>query len=544
MKSGNFSLIISTLLSIVIILPATSSNIFLQKNDLLDELTSINNIMFDKYQTYISKRFVDTLEMYPTMKSRNIYSLPEKNPPSFLAKNIPSEFSWKEYNGSDWTTPAKEQLCGDCWAFATLAMTESIIEIRENCSLLNPDLSEQYLLSCLDGAGDCNGGSPYNALELIINTSNEGNNCNGIIPESCFPYQGDDTIPCSEKCDKWIDFLIPLSNVGYWWSYGNADDIDIMKSWILKHGPITSCFYASDYFINWGHSHHHPNDVFRYYTFVVPSQNHIIQIVGWKDDPTMLKGGYWICKNSWGTDWGYDGFFNIEFNALSIDIGLIVWVDYDPNSYDWPPVANAGEPCGGSIGQEIIFDAKRSFDPEDNIVCYNWDFGDGTNGSGTTVTHAFSQLGTYNVTLIVIDSENKKAYDTIKVWIQEFNNPANKPTIKGKLSGEIGKRYEYTFSSTDPEGNDVYYYIDWGDDSFEEWLGPFNSGTECASSHIWYEEGIYKIKAKARDVFGEESIWGELTVSIPKYKSTSLFHWSLEQHPRLFPLLKQLLIKL
>jgi C1A family cysteine protease len=98
--------------------------------------------------------------VYPTMTDIYYSTLPKKKPPLDVITTIPDEFDWKNINGKDFTTPARNQgNVGTCWLFAALAILESNIEIRENCSILNPDLSEQYVLSCINGAGGVNGGS-------------------------------------------------------------------------------------------------------------------------------------------------------------------------------------------------------------------------------------------------------------------------------------------------------------------------------------------------------------------------------------------------
>ena len=64
--------------------------------------------------------------------------------------NPPDYFNWMDYNGKDWTTPVKYQgNCGSCWDFAAVSALESVINIEEGIPNLNPDLSEQYILSCL-----------------------------------------------------------------------------------------------------------------------------------------------------------------------------------------------------------------------------------------------------------------------------------------------------------------------------------------------------------------------------------------------------------
>ena len=91
--------------------------------------------------------------------------------------NTPAEFSWREVDGKDWTTRTKNQgNCGSCWLFAAMGAFESVIKIREDCSELDPDLSEQYVLSCLPSAGSCNGGNVEKCVYYYIkNTSEVGN---------------------------------------------------------------------------------------------------------------------------------------------------------------------------------------------------------------------------------------------------------------------------------------------------------------------------------------------------------------------------------
>jgi len=56
------------------------------------------------------------------------------------------------------------------------------------------------------------------------------------------------------------------------------------------------------------------------------------------------------------------------------------------------------------------------------------------------------------------------------------NDPPEKPTINGPTSAKTGEDHKYTFVTTDPDGDDVYYFVDWGDETNSSWLGPSNSG--------------------------------------------------------------------
>ena len=100
-------------------------------------------------------------------------------------------------------------------------------------------------------------------------------------------------------------------------------------------------------------------------------------------------------------------------------------------------------------------------------------------------------------------------------WGENF--PPEIPIINGKISGKTEIKYNYSFVSTDHEGNDLYYVIDW-DDGYEDVTGNYPSGTEVYVLHSWNTKGTYTIKAKAVDTSGAESDWGKLTVTIPRNK--------------------------
>lgn len=342
--------------------------------------------------------------------------------PKPIGGNPPDAFSWKNYSGGDWTTPVKNQGdCGSCWAFAALGILESIINIREGYPDLDPDLSEQYILSCHSQAGGCDGGWPQRALERLLYND-------GIIPEACLPYEADDTVPCSEKCLNWEDFLVPLLDVGYWGPDGSPEDRKAIKNQILQTGPVASVLHVGDRFKDWM-VNHHSSDEYVPYPGHVSWSNHAVIIVGWKDDPAIDNGGYWICKNSWGPYMGYEGYFNIEYGSFNIDSELIVWADYDPESFDWEPVANPGGPYKGIVGEEIIFDASASFDSEGPITSYQWDFGDGATATGKIASHKYSQRDLYHVSLTVSDETGNQDTSGTTALVN-FWKPGDKWTYK------------------------------------------------------------------------------------------------------------------
>ena len=147
-------------------------------------------------------------------------------------------------------------------------------------------------------SGSCRGGSPYLAFKYIKSSSADGNYHNGIIPESCFPYEANDAVPCSWKCEDWEEMLVPIADYGTWIPESSADR-DRIKTEIMEEGPLVTYMDATDDFMQWGIYHHDPSDYYPY-----PGRagniNHCVVLVGWKDDPSITNGGYWIVKNSWG----------------------------------------------------------------------------------------------------------------------------------------------------------------------------------------------------------------------------------------------------
>jgi len=114
------------------------------------------------------------------------------------------------------------------------------------------------------------------------------------------------------------------------------------------------------------------------------------------------------------------------------------------------------------------------------------------------------------------------------------NQAPEKPeTPDGPTSGESGIEYTYTTSTIDPEGEQLYYWFDWGDDTNSGWLGPYDSGDIVTVSHTWDSKGSFEIKVKAKDTNGIQSEWSDpLPISMPKSGSilSQLFQF-VEENP-------------
>jgi SagB-type dehydrogenase family enzyme len=123
------------------------------------------------------------------------------------------------------------------------------------------------------------------------------------------------------------------------------------------------------------------------------------------------------------------------------------------------------------------------------------------------------------------------------------NYPPSTPTLLGPSNGKRGMLYNYSVSAVDSDGDDVFYFIDWGDGTNSGWMGGFKSGEEIQASHIWDEKGTYCIRSKARDGFNAQSGWATLTVTMPvSYNIPRFLFWEqlFQRFPNAFPILRQM----
>lgn len=116
------------------------------------------------------------------------------------------------------------------------------------------------------------------------------------------------------------------------------------------------------------------------------------------------------------------------------------------------------------------------------------------------------------------------------------NNPPDTPTIDGPRKIKKDVQSDYTFTTNDSDGDDVLYFVEWGDGANTGWLGPFASEAICYANHTWTKKDKFTIRCKAKDEFNAESGWAEYTVSAPRDRFIT-FRF-LDYFPNAFPLLR------
>ncbi|KAF9596257.1 hypothetical protein IFM89_008420 [Coptis chinensis] len=212
------------------------------------------------------------------------------------AEKLPSSVDWRERGA---VTSVKDQrTCGACWAFAATAAVEGINKIvTGNLS----ELSAQVLLDCdnydyyFNGNAGCNGGLPDLAFEYIISSG-------GIVHEDDYPYHARNRYCFLDKRNKEV---VTIDD------YRSIDDEKALQAVVAKQ-PVALSIY-----IKRGALTFYKSGIF---TGPCGSDSiHSMTIVGYGVDNGIK---YWIVKNSWGADWGEDGYIRMERNVADTKYGL------------------------------------------------------------------------------------------------------------------------------------------------------------------------------------------------------------------------------
>jgi len=166
------------------------------------------------------------------------------------------------------------------------------------------------------------------------------------------------------------------------------------------------------------------------------------------------------------------------------------------------PIADAGGPYTGLVGETITFDASASTD-DNAITGYRWDF---TNDNtwdtdwlpSATTDYEYNEPFTGTAKVMVRDEDNYNHTATATVQIETGNSPPRKLSVEGPTTGLSNTSIMINLSATDPDGDQLTYTIDW-DDGSSETTRTADSDSTISETHTYTSPGWYTITVNVND---------------------------------------------
>lgn len=238
-------------------------------------------------------------------RQAQVYSQPVDPLTLAVEKELPKSFDWRNARGGrNFVEPVMDQSdCGSCYMVSTLRMLTARHKVATN-NTAEEAFSIAFPLHCGEYNQGCKGG--YGVL------ASKWSEDVGLLPASCAPYTTKGG--CEVKCDpkklakRWR--AANYRNVGGF--YGNSSSAGMMME-LHKGGPIVVSFEPSEDFMFYS------GGIFSTQKMGVPAPlikhasewlqvDHAVLLVGWGEE---MGQKFWTVQNSWGAQWGEEGYFRI-----------------------------------------------------------------------------------------------------------------------------------------------------------------------------------------------------------------------------------------
>jgi len=248
---------------------------------------------------FVVNKFADMSPKEFRQKFSKPITKPNIKPTHFINETrdpstLPTNWDWATRTPTVVTSPYDQDLasCGSSYSFCAMELTETLWALKHNYLW---SLSAQEILDCDVASSGCNGGSPLNSLDFIVNS--------GLEPLANYPYTHQNDV-CTYDGSKVVAYL---SGWGYSTQSGNDNSI---QSSTYNDRTNIACLDASTWQFYGGGvlSHPCPGD-----------GDQCVQITGW-GVTTPSNVPYWIVRNSWGKNWGMGGYIWLERNDPSCGV--------------------------------------------------------------------------------------------------------------------------------------------------------------------------------------------------------------------------------
>ncbi|MFR8833271.1 MAG: Ig-like domain-containing protein [Lachnospira pectinoschiza] len=291
---------------------------------------------------------------------------------------------------------------GVCWAFSTISLIETNL-IKKNLVSNDIDLSELHLVNytynCVNDPlggleGDINKfdtsyGSVMQYGGNVEMAANSLLDWEGAVNEDVVPYTTEYVRQVeNNQLDDSLAYGKDVAHVQNFYRVNTTSKEDVKKA-VMDYGAV-SISYWSDQSSDWSTQYYNSLTA-AYYCPEGHTTNHAVNIVGWDDDyssdnfATKPEGnGAWIVRNSWGSEYGKDGYFYLSYYDKSIySVGYTLEAELSDNynnNYQYDGAMLYGYMgYTGSNKYSNIFEAKANLGGSENIKAVSFMTGSSTN---------------------------------------------------------------------------------------------------------------------------------------------------------------------